>query len=199
MTQKFIDAIEAGNLISVRYSLSNELLLDPRGDSYREMKALAEERLDGLYEPLDGELPQKPVEEYTEPELMELKNDLDSNFSRERLAHYEQVVAIVLREKAEQIAHEDESLNANAEETEGVESVDRENHHDPQTQQPQNSSSWGTAVKYAVAVGAAAFGTAKFVIGTTVTVAASIATGAAVAVGSVVKCFNKNDKEDGEV
>jgi hypothetical protein len=197
MTQKFIDAIEAGNLISVRYSLSNELLLDPRGDSYREMKALAEERLDGLYEPLDGELPQKSVEEYTEPELMELKNDLDSNFSRERLAHYEQVVAIVLREKAEQIANEDERMTA--EETESVESVDRENHHDPQIQQPQNSSSWGTAVKYAVAAGAAAFGTAKFVIGTTVTVAASIATGAAVAVGSVVKCFNKNDKEDGEV
>lgn len=197
MTQKFIDAIETGNLISVRYSLSNELLLDPRGDSYREMKALAEERLDGLYEPLDGELPQKSVEEYTEPELMELKNDLDANFSCERLALYEQVVAIVLREKAEQIANEDERMTA--EETESVESVDRENHHDPQTQQPQNSSSWGTAVKYAVAVGAAAFGTAKFVIGTTVTVAASIATGAAVAVGSVVKCFNKNDKEDGEV
>ena len=77
MTQKFLDAIEAGNLISVRYSLTNELLLDPRGDSYREMKVLAEERLEGLYEALDGKLSKKPVEEYTEVELMELKNDLD--------------------------------------------------------------------------------------------------------------------------
>ena len=103
MTQKFLDAIEAGNLISVRYSLTNELLLDPRGDSYREMKVLAEERLEGLYEALDGKLSEKPAEEYTEAELMELKNDLDANFSRERLAHYEQVVAVVLREKAGKI------------------------------------------------------------------------------------------------
>ena len=139
MTQKFLDAIEAGNLISVRYSLTNELLLDPRGDSYREMKVLAEERLEGLYEALDGKLSKKPVEEYTEVELMELKNDLDANFSRERLA------------------------------------------------------------KYAVTAGAAAFGTAKFLVGATATTAATIATGAALVAGATVKYIKDNDGEDEEI
>jgi hypothetical protein len=184
MTQKFTDAVEAGNLISVRYSLSNELLLDPRGDSYREMKALAEERLDGLYEPLDGELPQKSAEDYTKPELMELKNDLDANFSRERLAHYEQVVAVVLREKAEQMDNESDC---------------RKDHSDLKARQNKESDNWGTAAKYAVTVGAAAFGTAKFIVGTTATAAAGIATGAALAAGAAVKYIKDNDGEDEDI
>ena len=101
MKQKFVDAVKDGNVISVRYSLSNEMLLDPRGDSYHEMKAYAEQRLDNLYEPLDGIIDTKPAEDYSEAELMELKNALDANFSKERLQHYEQVVSIVLRDKAE--------------------------------------------------------------------------------------------------
>jgi hypothetical protein len=180
MTKKFIDAIEAGNLISVRYSLSNELLLDPRGDSYREMKALAEERLDGLYEPLDGELPQKSVGEYTEQELMELKNELDANFSRERLALYEQVVAIVLREKAEQMVAESGS-------------------HGSKTRKAKDDCNWGTAAKIAGAAGVAAFGTAKFVVGTTATAAVAIGTGAALAAGAVIKYIKDNDGEDEEL
>ena len=180
MTQKFLDAIEAGNLISVRYSLTNELLLDPRGDSYREMKVLAEERLEGLYEALDGKLSEKPAEEYTEAELMELKNDLDANFSRERLAHYEQVVAVVLREKAEQMTDETSS-------------------HTPKARQAKENSNWGTAAKYAVTAGAAAFGTAKFLVGATATTAATIATGAALAAGAAVKYIKDNDREDEEL
>lgn len=184
MKQKFIDAVEAANLISVRYSLSNELLLDPRGDTYREMKAMAEERLDGLYEPLDGELPQKSADNYTKSELMELKNDLDANFSCERLAHFEQVVAVVLREKAEQMDNESDC---------------KKSHNDLKAQQNEGSGNWGTAAKYAITVGAAAFGTAKFIVGTTATAAAGIATGAALATGAAIKYIKDNDGEDEEI
>ena len=184
MRQKFIDAIEARNLISVRYSLTNELLLDPRGDSYRKMKAFAEERLDGLYEPLNGELPQKPVEEYTEAELMELKNDLDANFSRERLTHYEKVVGIVLRDKANQMTRE----SRHHEECK----VPRQRH-----KSEKDNNTVPTVVAAGV-TGAAAFGLAK---------AAALSTGAAVVIGvaatavggAVAKYIKDNDREDEEI
>ena len=42
MNPKFIKLVEERNIIRVRLSLSNELLLDPRGDSFRKMKSFAE-------------------------------------------------------------------------------------------------------------------------------------------------------------
>lgn len=180
MKQKFIDAVETGNLISVRYSLSNELLLDPRGDSYREMKALAEQRLDNLYEPLDGTLDTKPLEDYGEAELMELKNALDANFSKERLHHYEQVVAIVLRDKAEKM--EQKPFNDNRGSKCGKFS----------------SEEWTKSVATGFVTGVAAGGFAKL-LGSTTKDAVVIALSAGTAVTAAVKKILKdNDKKDGK-
>ena len=35
MKNKYIEAVESGNIVRVRLSLSNELMLDPRGDSFQ--------------------------------------------------------------------------------------------------------------------------------------------------------------------
>lgn len=184
MRQKFIDAVESGNLISVRYSLTNELLLDPRGKSYREMKAFAEERLDGLYEPLNGELPQKPVGEFTEAELMELKNDLDANFSRERLALYEKVVGVVLRDKADQMAQESNSHE--------------ERKAPRQRRKSEKNNDMAITAVAAGTTGIAAFGLAKAFALSTGT-AAVIGVAATMAGGAVAKYIKDNDREDEEI
>lgn len=50
MKQKFITAVNAGDVVSVRLMLSNELMLDPRGKSFDEMLFFAEKQLLNLYE-----------------------------------------------------------------------------------------------------------------------------------------------------
>ena len=50
MKQKFITAVNAGDVVSVRLMLSNELMLDPRGKSFDEMLFFAEKQLPNLYE-----------------------------------------------------------------------------------------------------------------------------------------------------
>ena len=195
MTQKFIDAIEAGNLISVRYSLSNELLLDPRGDSYREMKAMAEERLDGLYEPLEGALPQKVAEDFTEAELMEVKNDLDANFAKERLAFYEQAVAVVLRDKAEQMAHDALAAEENiqAEDANGSKQKCQS-----KCRGKVDANSGIMPATVGLVAGLAVGGIAKAFRAASA-VAAGVAVTAGVATGAAVKYLKDNDREDEEL
>lgn len=197
MRQKFIDAVEAGNLISVRYSLSNELLLDPRGGSYREMKAMAEERLENLYETLDGELPKKAAEEYSEADLMELKNELDSNFCKERLEHYEQVVAVVLREKAEQM---DKGGAAQAEgHDEQTEAADTGKYKCECDQQgTEGVGCYVAPAAIGVAAGIVAGGIAK-AVGAATSAAVGIAVAAGAAAGAAVKYLKDNDREDEEI
>jgi hypothetical protein len=185
MTQKFLDAVEAGNLISVRYSLSNELLLDPRGDSYREMKDFAEKRLGELYEPMDGELPEAPVGGYAEEDLMDLKNALDANFSRERLEHYEQVAAVVLRDKAEQMEMEVDGQEENEESKR--ECVAKQN------------KDWKTPVITGGVVGAATSVATKILGGASLGHALVAGLGAAVAAGAAVNYIKNNDGEDEEL
>ena len=178
MKQKFIDAVEARNLISVRYSLSNELLLDPRGDSYREMKAFAEQRLGNLYEPLDVTLDTKLVEDYSEEDLMELKNALDANFSKERLELYERVVAVVLRDKAEK--------------------MEQKQFFDYRRSKNGNfiAEGWTKSAATGIVTGLAAGGFAKFV-GATTRNAVIIAISAGAAVTAVTKrIFKDNDRKD---
>ena len=181
MKQKFIDAVKDGNVISVRYSLSNEMLLDPRGDSYHEMKAYAEQRLDNLYEPLDGIIDTKPAEDYSEAELMELKNALDANFSKERLQHYEQVVAIVLRDKAEKM--EQKSFNDNCGSKCGKFS----------------SEEWTKSVATSFVTGVAA-GVFSKLLGATTRDAVVIALSAGIAVAAAAKIiFKDNERKDDKI
>lgn len=112
MKKEFIHAIETGDIITVRLFLSNELLLNPHSSSFHEMKKYAEKQLTNLYVDNDGSLPETDWENPSMNNLLELKNELDSNFSRERLDLYEKVAQKVLAGKKEPLKlKQEESLH----------------------------------------------------------------------------------------
>ena len=108
MKQDFVTAIAEKNLAKVRISLSNELLLDPRGTTFSEMLTYAMSNLNDLFdENREADYTVPPQSDWDEDFLFKVKNDLDSNFSREKLAFYETVVKIVGKSKAEGIEQEE--------------------------------------------------------------------------------------------
>lgn len=112
MKKEFIHAIETGDIITVRLFLSNELLLNPHSSSFHEMKKYAEKQLTNLYVDNDGSLPETEWANPSMNNLLELKNELDSNFSRERLDLYEKVAQKVLAGKKEPLKlKQEESLH----------------------------------------------------------------------------------------
>lgn len=107
MDSKFIDAVQSQKLVRVRLALSNELMLDPRGVTFSEMLRYAESSLSSLYQDDDGKIYDNEQSNWDEGFLYDLKNGLDLNFSREKLALYEAVAKFVLREKAKQMDQDD--------------------------------------------------------------------------------------------
>lgn len=107
MKKKYIEAVESGNLVRVRLFLTNELMLDPRGNSFLEMKLFAESHLPNLYDRDDSKCYSMNECDWNEELLFSLKNDLDDNFSKEKLAIYEKIAKYVLKDKAEQLAKEE--------------------------------------------------------------------------------------------
>ena len=107
MKDKFKKTVESGDIIDVRLFLSNELMLDPRGASFHEMLSYAESQLDGLFVPDNGHRSEKEAALWDKEFLYQIKNELDDNFSREKLNYYEQVAKQVLKEKAEQLDAEE--------------------------------------------------------------------------------------------
>ena len=107
MDSKFIDAVQSKKLVRVRLALSNELMLDPRGVTFSEMLRYAESNLSSLYQDDDGQIYDNEKSKWSEDFLYDLKNGLDLNFSREKLALYEAVAKFVLREKAKQMEQDD--------------------------------------------------------------------------------------------
>ena len=89
MTPRFIDAVQTKKLVRVRFSLSNELMLDPRGKTFTEMLQYAESNLPLLYLDDDGKIYDEDSSKWNEDFLYDLKNDLDLNFSKEKLSLYE--------------------------------------------------------------------------------------------------------------
>ena len=92
----FMKAISDGDLITIRLYLANELLLDSRGESFNQMRSYAEMNIMDLYEIHDGTDFSEIPPSWDEELLFNLRNDLDSNFSKERLAFFEKVAKIVL-------------------------------------------------------------------------------------------------------
>lgn len=85
MKPKFMKAICDGDLITIRLYLVNELLLDPRGKSFNKMRLYAEMNIMDLYETHDGADLSEASSVWNEELLFNLRNDLDYNFSKERL------------------------------------------------------------------------------------------------------------------
>ena len=96
MKQKFIESVKSGDVRKVRLSLSNELLLDPRGKAFAEMLNYAKANLSNLFEEnREARYEVLPKEQWDENFLFIVKSDLDSNFSVEKLAFYQAVIEIV--------------------------------------------------------------------------------------------------------
>ena len=112
MKVKFIKAVESGDLVSVRLFIANELMLDPRGKSFTEMKNFAEAKFDNLYDPDNAKSYSSVKTDWNEELLFSIKNDLDDNFSKEKLAVYESVAKYVLKDKAEELDKEEASRSA---------------------------------------------------------------------------------------
>ena len=106
MKAKFIKAVDSGDITNVRLFLINELMLDPRGKSFTEMKSYAESKLNNLYDDDNGKTYDKEESEWDDTFLFEVKNDMIDNFSKERLAFYEMVAKLVLKDKAEHLEQE---------------------------------------------------------------------------------------------
>ena len=104
MKQEFIQAVDSGNVGKARIALSNELLLDPRGKTFTEMLTYAKSKLPNLFvENKEANYSVPPQECWDEGFLFVVKNDLDSNFSIEKLAFYQAVIEIVGKSKAEEL------------------------------------------------------------------------------------------------
>ena len=112
MKVKFIKAVESRDLVSVRLFIANELMLDPRGKSFAEMKNFAEAKFDNLYDPDNAKSYSSVKTDWNEELLFSINNDLDDNFSKEKLAVYESVAKYVLKDKAEELDKEEASHSA---------------------------------------------------------------------------------------
>lgn len=108
MRPKFIKSVDESDVVSVRISLTNELMLDPRGESFKVMLSYAESKLDDLYDVHDGVVYSENSDDWNEELLYRVKNDLDYNFSRERILFYEKIAKYVLQEKAKQLDSEEQ-------------------------------------------------------------------------------------------
>lgn len=109
MDKDFIKLVDEGNVKSVRMDLSNELLFDPRGETFKEMLTYAKERMTNLFEEnMEANYSVPPKEDWNEDFLFKVKNDLDSNFSIEKLAFYQAVIEEVGKDKAKTLDKEEE-------------------------------------------------------------------------------------------
>ena len=110
MKQKFIESVKSGDVRKVRLSLSNELLLDPRGKAFAEMLNYAKANLSNLFEEnREARYEVLPKEQWDENFLFTVKSDLDSNFSVEKLAFYQAVIEIVGKDKMASLDEEEKN------------------------------------------------------------------------------------------
>ena len=107
MKEKFKNAVDAGDIILARIFIANELMLDPRGSTFKEMLEYAEPRFPELYQTDDGKNYPQDELSWDENFLFQLKNDLDFNFSQAKVRFYEKVAKVVLKEKARNLDREE--------------------------------------------------------------------------------------------
>lgn len=116
MNIKFIEAVAASNLMKVRIMLADELLLDPRGKTFKEMLTFAKQNLPNLFEDnKEANFVISPDRSTWNIDLVsEIKQDLISNFSIEKLALFQEVAMEVGKEKAKALAEEGKILDSHS-------------------------------------------------------------------------------------
>lgn len=115
MNIKFKKAVDSGDLEGVRISLASEMMLDPRGESFNEMRRYAEKAFANLYEEHDGTMFDQNRENWTEKLLFSTRNALDENFSKERLDYYAAGAKVVLKDKADKMGTSNSKISGHCE------------------------------------------------------------------------------------
>lgn len=175
MDKDFIKDVDEGNVKSVRLDLSNELLLDPRGETFTEMLTYAMGKLPDLFqENKEANYSVPPQENWNEDFLFIVKNDLDSNFSKEKLAFYQAVIEKVGKAKAEELEREEKEPK----------------YKESQSTQPQTKKTVVKPVPATVATGGAILTIIGICLGKTLLTVL----GGAVLVGGVLLIINDNKK-----
>ena len=178
MKKEYKAAVDAGEIKKVRMALSNELLLDPRGESFNEMLSYAVDHLPALFEDnKEASYTVPPKEQWDENFMFEVKRDLDYNFSKEKLAFYEAVVKVVGKDKAVEIEEEETA-------TESASYAETNNSHSQTRHIRITKVSGGTTVGGAVlSIAGICFGKTLLTI-----------VGGAILVGGVLLIVNDNKK-----
>ena len=147
MKQDFIKAVEGHDVAMVRLALANELLLDPRGTSFGEMLAYAQERMPELFEEnMTANYSVPPQGEWDNSFMFVVKNDLDANFSKEKLAFFETVVKVVAKEKINRLNEEDHRRKEQSRQEEAGRTTAHESHTYRRKNQASNIVTVGGAV-----------------------------------------------------
>lgn len=110
MNQEFIKAVADKNHAAVRMMLSNELLFDPRGESFCKMLEYANNQLSDLFEserPSSFTIPSEEAD-WNDDTLSKMKRELNKNFSREKLAIFVEMAKYVGSSKAEEMRTEEQ-------------------------------------------------------------------------------------------
>jgi len=168
MKTDFIQAVKDKDVLNVRFYLTNELALDPRGVNFHEMLAYAESNLDNLYVADNGIKIEQDLETWDDNFLSRVKTETERNFSRKKLDYYEQVAKQVLKDKAQQMEEADDDFQPSKSDT-----------------QKQQTNNWFENNKKLVCSGITIGGAVLTTIGLCVSKEDDIATFAKVAVTSL--------------
>ena len=175
MDKDFIKDVDNSNVKSVRLDLTNELLLDPRGVSFKEMLTYAMSKLPNLFEEnKEANYFVPPHDDWDEDFLFVVKNYLDSNFSKEKLAFYQAVIEKVGKAKADDLEKEEMSPK----------------HEEPKTSSTNQKKIVAKPVSATVTTGGAILTIVGISLGKTLLTVL----GGAVLVGGVLLIINDNKK-----
>lgn len=143
----FVDQVEKNDLTNVRLSLSNELMRHPNGESFSEMLSFARDKLPDLFEEHDGKSYSKNEEDWNQGLFFSVRNDLDRNFSKERLELFKKMSRIVLKEKNEQEDEEEKKMQRDSLSDSSKKNKKEENYE-------EESNSWPLIVILGVGIAA---------------------------------------------
>lgn len=176
MKAQFKQMVESGDIEGIRISLANEMMLDPRGESFKEMQAYAESLFSDLYDPHDGKELDENQANWTEELLFSTKNDLDNNYSKERLEYYYVLAQVVLRDKAERLLKKDRRCQSQP--SKMSDKTNNDNH------------AYSTPILMGLAVGGLLLGGTGLIIGRSIIAAIGL-TSAVVSGGILYKNYHK--------
>ena len=183
ITNAFREAVSAGNLQRVRIMMKDSLLLDPTFKSYNEMESAAGSLVD-LYEPHDGRPFIQDKSEWNDDYMNELRVQVISNFSHERIRHLQDVIRH-LRPVSEPV-HRPSSASS------GSEPKHRVTYEEQKRRDQESGSYIGAKVATGAVVGAAAGAAIAAVASvTTAGIAGAAAAGAFVGGTAVYVVVNK--------